>query len=198
MACSGSFGQRLQRAFYRLLTGPRAPLDNGSGRGRRAAVPHQCATDGRQRARGHKDDQCSVELSQRRPVYRTGFSFRIFVAGNEDGGRSCAAMGEGNARIGVAPEAADMPGTISKLTPACFKCRASSPPRPNTRGSPPLRRTTVSPSRARFYHEFVDRLLSITGASPPFADVDWFAGGRDQVEQAAVEKFVVEYDVGFA
>ena len=41
-----------------------------------------------------------IELGQGRPVYRAGFSFGVFVAGNDDGGRSGAAMGEGNARIG--------------------------------------------------------------------------------------------------
>ena len=41
-----------------------------------------------------------------------------------------------------------MPGTISKRIPACESACASSPPRPNTNGSPPLRRTTVLPARA--------------------------------------------------
>ena len=54
--CSRPFGQRVQRAFYRFLMSPRSPLDDGSGRGVGAAVPDQSAADGRQRARGHKDD----------------------------------------------------------------------------------------------------------------------------------------------
>ena len=33
------------------------------------------------------------------------------------------------------------PGTISQRTPACKSAESSSPPRPNTKGSPPLRRT---------------------------------------------------------
>ena len=39
------------------------------------------------------------------------------------------------------------PGTTSKGTPAARRASASSPPRPNTKGSPPLSRTTRFPSR---------------------------------------------------
>ena len=42
-----------------------------------------------------------------------------------------------------------MPGTTSNGTPAAASASASSPPRPNTNGSPPLRRTTVSPAAPR-------------------------------------------------
>jgi hypothetical protein len=40
------------------------------------------------------------------------------------------------------------PGTTSNGTPASASASISSPPRPNTNGSPPLRRTTVRPARA--------------------------------------------------
>ena len=36
-----------------------------------------------------------------------------------------------------------IPGTTSNSTPASTSSRASSPPRPNTNGSPPLRRATI-------------------------------------------------------
>ena len=39
-----------------------------------------------------------------------------------------------------------MPGTTSNGTPAAISASASSPPRPNTNGSPPFRRTTVRPA----------------------------------------------------
>ena len=39
------------------------------------------------------------------------------------------------------------PGTTSKDTPAAMHASASSPPRPKTKGSPPLSRTTAFPSR---------------------------------------------------
>jgi hypothetical protein len=48
------------------------------------------------------------------------------------------------------PAKADVtPGTISNGILALESASASSPPRPNTNGSPPLRRTTLRPARAR-------------------------------------------------
>ena len=44
---------------------------------------------------------------------------------------------------------AEMPGTMRKGTPAAARLKASSPPRPKTMGSPPLRRSTLLPSRAK-------------------------------------------------
>ncbi len=43
----------------------------------------------------------------------------------------------------------EMPGTTSKGTPAASRAWASSPPRANTNGSPPLSRTTCWPRRPR-------------------------------------------------
>ena len=42
----------------------------------------------------------------------------------------------------------EIPGTIATSKPCARKKSASSPPRPNTNGSPPLRRTTAWPARA--------------------------------------------------
>ena len=39
------------------------------------------------------------------------------------------------------------PGITSQGTPACDSASASSPPRPNRKGSPPFNRTTVAPAR---------------------------------------------------
>ena len=47
----------------------------------------------------------------------------------------------------AAPMALVMPGTTSNGIPAAASASASSPPRPNTNGSPPLRRTTRFPAR---------------------------------------------------
>ena len=49
----------------------------------------------------------------------------------------------------AAPLAALIPGTTSTGTPAARATSASSPPRPKMKGSPPFRRTTSSPARAR-------------------------------------------------
>ena len=60
---------------------------------------------------------------------------------------------------GGAATALLMPGTTSNGTPAARSASASSPPRPHTNGSPPLRRTTRRPRRALAHHQSLDRLL---------------------------------------
>ncbi len=45
--------------------------------------------------------------------------------------------------------AEEMPGTTSKGMPTRWRAWISSPPRPKTKGSPPLRRTTACPAWAR-------------------------------------------------
>ena len=47
------------------------------------------------------------------------------------------------------PSAAVTPGTIATGRPASRKASTSSPPRPNTKGSPAFSRTTVWPARTR-------------------------------------------------
>ena len=51
------------------------------------------------------------------------------------------------------------PGTSSNGTPAAASASASSPPRPNTNGSPPLRRTTRLPARPELDEQRVRLLL---------------------------------------
>ena len=55
--------------------------------------------------------------------------------------------------------AAETPGTTSNSMPASASAIASSPPRPNTNGSPPFRRTTSNPSRASVIEQLVDLVL---------------------------------------
>ena len=56
------------------------------------------------------------------------------------------------------------PGTTSKGTPAAASASASSPPRPNTNGSPPFRRTTLRPAPARSTIELSISDCGISGA----------------------------------
>jgi len=49
----------------------------------------------------------------------------------------------------AAASAEVIPGTTAKGISCRASSKASSPPRPNTKGSPPLRRTTIFPSSAR-------------------------------------------------
>ena len=61
----------------------------------------------------------------------------------------CARGGSPGCPLSAGPASAlDRPGTTSKGTPARARASASSPPRPNTNGSPPFSRTTRSPRHA--------------------------------------------------
>src|SRR6478736_2040048 len=51
--------------------------------------------------------------------------------------------------LAAQPSAAVMPGTTSTATPAATSASISSPPRPNTSGSPPFNRTTLVTARHR-------------------------------------------------
>ena len=71
------------------------------------------------------------------------------VAGHDRDGRGAPAVRDRDAGVGRArPCAAETPGTTSNGIPARASASASSPPRPKTNGSPPLRRTTVALARA--------------------------------------------------
>jgi hypothetical protein len=80
-----------------------------------------------------------------------------------------------------APKIADTPGTTSNGTPASAQALASSPPRPNTYGSPPLSRTTVLPSAASRRSSAVVSSCVRVGASWPRLPTSMrsaFAGAR--------------------
>ena len=70
------------------------------------------------------------------------------VARHDHEGGGEPAMGDRDADSAGAAMALDSPGTTSNGTPAAARASASSPPRPKTNGSPPLRRTTRLPRRA--------------------------------------------------
>ena len=87
------------------------------------------------------------------------------------------------------PAIADVtPGTISNGMPASASSSASSPPRPNTNGSPPLSRTTVRPVRACSISSSLMRCCPARALTRTLPDVDELAraaraseapGGRD-------------------
>ena len=91
------------------------------------------------------------------------------------------------------------PGTISNRIPASASACASSPPLPNTKGSPPFSRTTTLPARAAAIMRSIDLLLL------PIAmrSVATFAGGDDlglrsrMAQEPAIDEIVVNHDVGF-
>ena len=71
------------------------------------------------------------------------------------------------------------PGTTVNGTPAAARASASSPPRPNTKGSPPFSRTTLAVLAAELDEERVDGLLRV-GEPGPLADVDQLGRGVGQ------------------
>ena len=88
-----------------------------------------------------------------------------------------------------------IPGTISKGTPAAARASASSPPRPKTNGSPPLRRTTrFAGSRVR---RGAPRCLCCgVGSTRSLADVDQFDRLGDQRQHAVADEGIVDDDLG--
>ena len=73
---------------------------------------------------------------------------------------------------------------------------ASSPPRANTNGSPPLSRTTVAAGAAVLDEQRVDLVLGHRRAAGRLADADALGAGRRQVEQRRDRQPVVDHHVG--
>ena len=89
-----------------------------------------------------------------------------------------------------------MPGTTSKGTPASMSASASSPPRPNTNGSPPLSRTTTATGATVLDQRRVDAVLVHRDPARRLPDVDPLGGGGREVEERGVGEPVVDDDVG--
>ena len=91
-----------------------------------------------------------------------------------------------------------MPGTISYSIPASRSASASSPPRPNTNGSPPFSRTTRLPGAPVLHQQPVDLVLRHLRPAALLADVDQLGLGARVPERARRDQAVVEDDVGGA
>ena len=98
--------------------------------------------------------------------------------------------------IAGAASAELMPGTTVTGTPAATQASHSSPPRPNTNGSPPLSRTTRLPARARSTMNVVDLVLAEVVPVRRLAAVDHLDAGRQFVEQRARREPVDHHHVG--
>ena len=88
-----------------------------------------------------------------------------------------------------------MPGTTSNGMPASSRAWASSPPRPNTNGSPPLRRTTRRPARASSTSS-VEISSCGTGRPGRLPTSISSAVGGTSAEHAVADERVVHDDVG--
>ena len=89
----------------------------------------------------------------------------------------------------AAPSAALTPGTTSTGTPAARQASASSPPRPNTNGSPPLSRTTSLPGQRLAHQQRVDRrpaaACAARGAWRPRRAAPWGGPSRGSRDRPA-------------
>ncbi len=89
-----------------------------------------------------------------------------------------------------------MPGTTETSTPARRQAWTSSPPRPKTYGSPPLRRTTAQAPEGAVDEDRVDLGLRHGVVRRALADVDDLDVGRQPVEQCRRAEPVGDDDVG--
>ena len=95
----------------------------------------------------------------------------------------------------LAASAAVTPGTTSYSTPAARSASISSCARPNSMGSPPFRRTTVSNFCGSIDQTLVDEALRRRVPAAAFADRDFFRVLRKR-ERIRMHQRVVEHDVG--
>ena len=92
--------------------------------------------------------------------------------------------------------AAVMPGTTSTGTPAARSAAISSPPRPNTNGSPPLRRTTCRPAARLAQQDGVDLGLARRGPARRLADHDALGVAARAIQDRRRHQPVGDDDVG--
>ncbi len=96
----------------------------------------------------------------------------------------------------AAPSAAVIPGTTSKGMPLADSESISSPPRPKTNGSPPLRRSTRLPACASSTNSALIASCRIVCRARCFAHVDLLRARRQQREDLGRDQVVVERHVG--
>src|SRR5262245_64150503 len=95
------------------------------------------------------------------------------------------------------PSAAVIPGTTTTGTPASRRYSTSSPPRPNTKGSPPLSRTTRRPAR-RCDEATVDLVLPYPCRAALLADEHLFGAAPGAIEHLGRHQLVVEHHLGIS
>ena len=98
------------------------------------------------------------------------------------------------ARAGAA-SAELIPGTISNGIPAATSASASSPPRPNTKGSPPFKPHDALAAPRGAHQQLIDQGLADGGAAGALAYVDALGLARER-ENVGVDERIVENHVG--
>ena len=134
---------------------------------------------------------------ERLPVERALVLRRVLVAGHEGHRRGRVAVGDGDAGVGGCGHARGHAGDhLERQRRPSRSASASSPPRPNTNGSPPFSRTTRRPCAPELHQQRVDVLLGHRDAPGCLADVEQVAVRAGAVERAGGHQAVVEDRVG--
>ena len=89
-----------------------------------------------------------------------------------------------------------MPGITLKRMPAAASASSSSPPRPNTKGSPPLSRTTRLPCRACATSAALIDSCGVLAPPLRFADAYFHGIAAGEVQYPVRDQAVVQNDVG--
>ena len=187
--------QIVERAAPHLLLRPRT---------RRRRSPPACRATSRARSAGRRSPRDAPSPISTTSVTPFGCELRRSPTANassswprhDEERRRDAAMRDRNA--GRAPARRSRcvtPGTTSNGTPARCSASASSPPRPNTNGSPPFSRTTRRPRRAaRIISAWIVGLRHRVTAGA-LADEEALRAPREP-QDALVDERVVEHEIG--
>ena len=187
-----------ERGPHGALVGTGAVAHRGDRRVGRAAAVDQAPGDVADAARAHEDHERAAGAGERVPVdvgaVLGGSSWPVTTVKWVD----TPAVGHRDARVGGAPIALVIPGTTSNGTPAAASASASSPPRPNTNGSPPFSRTTHSAVRPRSTSTALICVLGEVDLARGLARGDQLGAGGRELEQRGRRQAVVHDDVGRA
>ena len=112
-----------------------------------AAAGDRAVGDLADAARAHEDHERAAGPGQRVPVDVGAALGRVLVAGDHGEAGRQAAVGDRDARVGRRGDRGGDAGHDLERDAGAASASASSPPRANTNGSPPLSRTTVEPAR---------------------------------------------------
>jgi len=135
-------------------------------------------------------------LGQRRPVDRIR-TRRCVMPVTKATAELQSAMGDRDAGVSQAADPALMPGTMRNGTLASTRDRASSPPRPKTKGSPPLRRSTALCPHGELDQTQRDIGLLGRGLAAALAGIFEQRVGRARSQDGAIDQRVIDHDIAW-
>ena len=144
---------------------PRSIAAAGSAGSRPAAARRSAIT--RQVLDPHVEDERAGKARERLPVERRLGLLGVLVAGDEGDRGGVVAVGDRDPGVGGRRDPGGDPGHDLERRPRRrASASASSPPRPNTNGSPPLSRTTLRPAARALDHQRLDLVLLASRRRP--------------------------------